>query len=104
MTTPVLDLSGFDNDTATVTDEVLVAAVAGKRISVYQLYVSAAQATTVTFESGSEVVHVQYVGAGGGSVLPFTGIAWFATNSGVALTYTTDTAGGCVVRVKAAAL
>lgn len=103
-TGPALTLDAYDRDAGAVTDEVLVAAQTGKRIAVYQLYVTALQATLVTFESGATELHSQYAGAGGGSVLPYTGIPWFICGAGEALTYTTDAAGGCAVRVKAAAV
>lgn len=98
----VLELTAYDNDTSAVTDEQLIAAQgAGKRIAVYQVYVTAAQATTVTFESDAVEKHVQYAGAGGGSVLPYTGVPWFVCEDNDALTYTTNAAGGCAVHVKA---
>ena len=103
-TGPVLTLEAFDNSASAQTDTELIAAQAGKKIAVYQVYVTAKQATTVTFECGAVTKHVQYAGAGGGSVLPYTGIPWFIGAYGEALTYTTSAAGGCAVRVKAAAV
>ena len=101
-TGPVLTLEAFDDDTSAVTDEELIAAQSGKRVAVYQLFVTAKQATKFTFESGSTSIMVQYAGPGGGSVLPYTGIPWFVTDRDTALTYTTDAAGGAAVKVKAA--
>ena len=66
---PVLTLDGFDTAASQQTDTELIAAQPGKRIAVYQVYVSAAAAMKVTFESGTSVEKwVQHVAASGGSV------------------------------------
>ncbi len=101
---PVLDLKAFDTQSATQTDTELIAVQSGKRIAVYQLYVTSNTEVTVTFESGSTTVWKQFVAAGGGSVIPFTGIEWFATNRSEALTYTTSGTADVAISVKAAAV
>ena len=102
---PALTLEGADDQAGQQTDTELVAAQPGKRIAVYQIYVSAAAALKVTFESGDSTwKHAQHVAAGGGSVIPFTGIPWFICDKGEALTYTTDVGAAIVVSVKAAAV
>lgn len=104
MNGPVLDIDVYTSVSAQQTDSVLVPAQNGKRIVVYQLYVSAVTDTVVTFESGSTEVWRQHVSAGGGSVVPFTGVEWFKTDKGVALTYTTDAATNVAIALKGAAL
>jgi len=100
---PVLTESGFDSQTAAQTDKELIALTAGKRIAVYQLYMSAAAAMKITLESSTTTeVFAQHVAIGGGVVLPYTGVPWFITAAGESLTYTTSTAGGIVVAVSAA--
>lgn len=101
---PVLTLEAFDTQSAEQTDTELIAVQAGKRIAVYQLYVSCDTAATIVFESGATTVWTQFVPAGGGSVLPYTGVPWFATPRGGDLTYTTGAAVGIAIGVKAAAV
>jgi hypothetical protein len=102
---PALTLEGADDQAGQQTDTVLIPAVAGKRIAVYQIYLSAAEAMRVTFESGDSTwKHGQHAAAGGGSVVPYTSIPWFICDKDEALTYTTDTAAGIIVSVKAAAV
>ena len=102
---PVLTLDAFDVQSTAQTDTELIAAQTdGKKVAVYQLYVTADAAVVVTFETGSTTVWKQFVGAGGGSVVPYTGIAWFETAKGEALTYTTSGAVNVAVSVKAAAV
>ena len=102
---PVLTLEAFDVQSTAQTDTELIAAqTGGKKIAVYQLYVTADAAVVVTFEGAGSAIWKQFVGAGGGSVVPYTGIAWFETAAGEALTYTTDGAVNVAIAVKAAAV
>jgi hypothetical protein len=102
---PALTLEGADDQAGQQTDTVLIAAQVDKRIAVYQIYVSAAAAMKLTFESGTSTwKHAQHAAAGGGSVVPFTGIPWFVCDKGEALTYSTDVGAGIIVSVKAAAV
>ena len=101
---PVLNLEAYTSVSAQQTDSVLVASQDNKRIVVYQLYVSAVSDIVVTFKSGTTEVWRQHVAAGGGSVVPFTGVEWFKTGKGVALTYSTNGAVNVAVALKGAAL
>lgn len=67
---------------ATSGDNTLVAADATKKIRVFALYLVAASAVTVRFESaagGTALSGVMSVGANGGIVLPFNPAGWFET-------------------------
>lgn len=100
---PPVKLRAYDYDASTVSDEELIAAQgAGSKIAVMQLVVQGANATVVTFESGTATgKHTVPAGAGGGCVLPYTGVPWFICDDNEALTYTT-TVGGVSVQVAAA--
>jgi len=104
LTSPALTLAAFDTQATAQTDTELIAAQSGKKIAVYQVYVTSDTAITVTFETGAVTVWKQFVAAGGGSVVPFTGVPWFVTGRGEALTYTTSGNAGVAVAVKAAAV
>ncbi len=97
-----LTLRGRDDSTVIRSNEELIAAQTGKRIAVYKVFVSAKQATKIIFESAGAPISSQYVAAGGGQVRNFDGQYHFITGSNEALTYTTDTSGGCTVEVVAA--
>lgn len=94
---------GYDRDTAIQTDTVLLAAPGpGFRLVVYKGYISVNQDTLVTFKDGTGTeIHSQYAGQGAGSVLPFDGAPHFACSENQSLTYSTSSAGGVTVSVKA---
>lgn len=83
------------NVTAGQTDASVVAAVAGKKIVVLQLFaITAGTATDLTFNTkgagaGTAISPTIPNGARGGEVLPYSKIGWFETNKGEALTVTT---------------
>jgi hypothetical protein len=85
----------FDNVAASQTDDVLVAAVAGYRIRVLQLYALAGDtATALTFNSkgagaGTAISPLLANGINGGEVLPFNPHGHFETSPGEGLTVTT---------------
>lgn len=69
-------------DVASSGDNTLVAAVAGKKIRVLSLYLVAAGAVTVRFESGAggaALTGQSSLAANGGLVLPFNADGWFET-------------------------
>ena len=72
-------------DDATSGDNTIVAAVAGKKIRVHQLFIVSAGTVTVRFESGAggtaltgQMSHVDT----SGEVLPFNEVGWFETVAG----------------------
>lgn len=80
------------NVSAAVTDSVIVAAIAGKKIRVVACaFVCGATATNATFNSGSTAISMLFANAAnGGAVLGFNPVGWFETNAGEALTLTTS--------------
>jgi hypothetical protein len=69
-------------DHATSGDNTLLAAVAGQRIIVHQLFLVAAGAVNVRFESGTggtALTGQMNLAANGGLVLPFNEKGWFET-------------------------
>lgn len=69
-------------DAATLGDNTVVAAVAGKKIRVCSLFVVAAAAVVVRFESGAAgtaLTGQMNLAANGGFVLPFNPFGWFET-------------------------
>ena len=70
-------------DNATSGDNTLVAAVAGKKISVLQVFLISAGTITVRFESGASgtaLTGQMNLVANTGFVLPFSGVSWFETS------------------------
>jgi hypothetical protein len=69
-------------DHATSGDNTILAAVSSKKIRVHQLFLVAAAALTVRFESGAggtALTGQMNVAANGGFVLPFSPMGWFET-------------------------
>jgi hypothetical protein len=69
-------------DAASSGDNTLVSAVASKKIRVLALFLVAAGAVTVRFESGASgtaLTGQMNVAANGGFVLPFNPVGWFQT-------------------------
>lgn len=69
-------------DNATSGDNTLIAAVTGKKIRVKSLFLIAADAVTIRFESGAAgtaLTGQMVVAASGGFVLPYNGNGWFIT-------------------------
>lgn len=64
----------------------VVAAVAGRKIRVTQLYVNALAATNIKFQSNTtDISATLYLAANGGAVLPESEAGWFETAAGEAL-------------------
>lgn len=66
-------------------DNTVVAAVAGKKISVLQVWMMAGAAVTARFESGAggtALTGQAEIAANGGFIMPFSNIGWFETASG----------------------
>jgi hypothetical protein len=75
-------------DNATSGDNTIVSAVVGKKVRVLSLFVVAAAAVTVRFESGAggtALTGQMNLAANGGFVLPFNPVGWFETASNTLL-------------------
>lgn len=75
-------------DAATSGDNTLLAAVTSKKIRVVSLFIVAAGAVNVRFESGTggaALTGQMNLAANGGFVLPFNPVGWFESASGVLL-------------------
>ena len=88
--------SGAQTDT-----EVIAAPSTGQEIVVYGFYVSSDTALVLSIEHGSTLLHRQYIGANGGSIVGFAGdnqILWRVPEA-TSLTYTTSAAANLVLEV-----
>lgn len=75
-------------DDALSPDNTIVAAVAGKKIRVLQVFMIASAAVTVRFESGAggtALTGQAQITDNGGFVMPFSEIGWFETGVGALL-------------------
>ena len=84
-----------DDIAASQTDDVVVAAVAGRKIRVHAVFLMCgATATTTRFRSkpggaGTDISCLFQPGANGGAVLPFNEVGWFETVIGEGLAAST---------------